>query len=62
MKPSLVLKEMKALREEWRKQGFKYTNEQQVAYNKLLELRRARVKEMQDNGQVYKGKASAESK
>ena len=62
MKPSLVLKEMKALREEWRKQGFKYTNEQQVAYNKLLELRRARVKEMQDNGQVYKGKASAENK
>ena len=62
MKPSLVLKEMKALREEWRKQGFKYTHEQQVAYNKLLELRRARVKEMQDNGQVYKGKASAENK
>ncbi len=53
---------MKALREEWRKQGFKYTHEQQVAYNKLLELRRARVKEMQDNGQVYKGKASAENK
>ena len=62
MKPSLVLKEMKALREEWRKQGFKYTNEQQKSYDKLLELRRARVKEMYANGQVYKGKASAENK
>ena len=62
MKPSLVLKEMKALREEWRKQGFKYTNEQQKSDDKLLELRRARVKEMYANGQVYKGKASAENK
>ena len=62
MKPSLVLKEMKALREEWRKQGFKYTNEQQKSYDKLLELRRARVKEMYANGQVFKGKASAENK
>ena len=53
---------MKALREEWRRQGFKYTNEQQKSYDKLLELRRARVKEMQDNGQVSKGKASAENK
>jgi len=62
MKPSLILKEMKELREEWRKQGFKYTNEQQKSYDKLLELRRARVKEMQDNGQVFKGKASVENK
>jgi hypothetical protein len=61
-KPSLVLKEMKELREEWRKQGFKYTIEQQNTYNKLLELRRARVKEMQANGQVYKGKASTDNK
>ena len=62
MKPSLILKEMKELREEWRKQGFKYTHEQQKSHDKLLELRRARVKEMQDNGQVSKGKASVENK
>ena len=55
MKPSLVLKEMKALREEWRKQGFKYTNEQQKKYDELVKLRYARVKEMYDNDQVYKG-------
>tara|TARA_B100000131_G_scaffold188648_1_gene181587 strand:+ start:788 stop:943 length:156 start_codon:yes stop_codon:yes gene_type:complete len=46
MKPSEVLKQMQELREEWRRQGFKYTNEQQKAYDKLLVLRRARVKEM----------------
>jgi len=46
MKPSLVLKEMNELRESWRKQGFKYTNEQQTRYQKLLELRRVRVREM----------------
>tara|TARA_R100000458_G_C8196507_1_gene188442 strand:+ start:236 stop:424 length:189 start_codon:yes stop_codon:yes gene_type:complete len=62
MKPAEVLKQMKELREEWRRQGFKYTNEQQKAYDKLLVLRRARVKEMIDNGQVYKGKASADNK
>ena len=44
MKPSQILKEMNELRESWRKQGFKYTHEQKAAYNKLLELRRARVK------------------
>ena len=43
MKPSLILKEMKELRETWRKQGFNYTAEQKLAYNKLLDLRRKRV-------------------
>ena len=32
MKPSLILKEMNELREQWRKQGFKYTKQQQVQY------------------------------
>ena len=54
MKPSQILKEMKELREAWRRQGFKYNAEQQVAYNKLLKLRRERVKEMYKNGQVWK--------
>ena len=62
MKPSEVLKQMKELREEWRKQGFKYTGEQQKSYDKLLVLRRARVKEMQDNGQVFKGKTTTDNK
>ena len=55
MKPSQILKEMKELREAWRKQGFSYTNEQKAAYNKLLELRRARVKSFYENDKVWKG-------
>ena len=55
MKPSQILKEMNELRESWRKQGFKYTHEQKAAYNKLLELRRARVKSFYENDKVWKG-------
>ena len=46
MKSSAILKEMNELKEAWRRQSFKYTNEQQKRYDELLVLRRARVKEM----------------
>jgi len=49
MKPSTVLYEMRDLRKEWRKQLFKFTNEQQKKYDELLILRRARVKEMMND-------------
>ena len=55
MKPALVLKEMKELREAWRKQGFHYTNEQQGRYDELLKLRRERVKSFYANDRVWKG-------
>ena len=55
MKPSLILKEMNELREQWRKQGFSYTREQQVEYDKLLKLRRKRVSYFLENGIVSKG-------
>ena len=55
MKPSEVLKQMNELREQWRKQGFKYTKEQQVQYDKLLQLRRERVQYFLKNGIVSKG-------
>ena len=55
MKPSLILKEMRELREIWRKQGFSYTNEQKAAYDKLLQLRRERVKYFYENDMVWKG-------
>ena len=55
MKPSEVLKQMNELREQWRKQGFKYTKEQQVEYDKLLQLRRERVQYFLKNGIVSKG-------
>jgi len=55
MKPALVLKEMKELRESWRKQSFHYTNEQQKRYDELLKLRRERVNYFIKNGLVSKG-------
>tara|TARA_B100000131_G_C17898419_1_gene525346 strand:+ start:496 stop:678 length:183 start_codon:yes stop_codon:yes gene_type:complete len=58
MKPALVLKEMRELREAWRRQSFKFTNEQQKKYDELLKLRRERVKEMYDRDLVYKGGTS----
>ena len=55
MKPSLVLNEMRELREGWRRQSFKFTSEQQKRYDELLHLRRERVKEMYASDMVYKG-------
>ena len=58
MKPALILKEMRELKEAWRRQSFTLTKEQQKRYDELLVLRRKRVKEMVDNDQVYKTGAS----
>ncbi len=58
MKSSLILKEIRELKEAWRRQSFKYTNEQQKRYDELLKLRRERVKEMYANDLVYKGGAT----
>ena len=55
MKPSEVLKQMKELKETWRKQSFSFTSSQQAEYNRLLGLRRERVREMYANDLVYKG-------
>ena len=55
MKPSEVLKQMKELKETWRKQSFSFTTSQQAEYNRLLGLRRERVREMYANDLVYKG-------
>ena len=55
MKPSEILKQLKELKEAWSKQSFRFTKEQQVEYDRLLQLRRERVKYMHDNGLVWKG-------
>ena len=55
MRPAEVLKQMKELREAWRKQGFSYTREQQTEYDKLLKLRRERVSLFIKTGRVSKG-------
>ena len=55
MRPAEVLKQLKELKETWSNQNFRFTREQQAEYDKLLALRRERVKYMHDNGLVWKG-------
>ena len=55
MRPAEVLKQMKELREAWRKQSFSFTREQQTEYDKLLQMRRERVSYFLKNGMVSKG-------
>jgi len=55
MTPSQVLKQLFKLKEDYRNQGFKYTSEQQIEYNRLLQLRRERVKYFYANDLVSKG-------
>ena len=55
MKPAEVLKKLDELRESWRKQSFKYTTEQQKEYDKLIKLRRERVRYFHEKGLVHKG-------
>ena len=55
MKPAEVLKRMKELKEEWSKQSFRFSKEQQAEYDRLLQLRRERVKYFHDNGLVFRG-------
>ena len=55
MRPAEVLKQMKELREAWRRQSFSFTKDQQTEYDKLLKLRRERVQYFLKNGIVSKG-------
>ena len=55
MRPAEVLKQMKELREAWRRQSFSFTKDQQIEYDKLLKLRRERVSMFLKTGRVSKG-------
>ncbi len=59
MKPSAILYEIQELRDTWRKQSFSYTVEQQKQFDKLMSLRRERVKWFYDNNLVWKGTSTA---
>ena len=54
MKPAAILYELQELRDTWRKQSFSYTLEQQKQFDKLMSLRRERVKWFYDNDKVAK--------
>jgi len=58
MKPSEVLKQMAELREQVKNQAFKFTKEQKAEYDRLLGLRRERVKFFYKEGRVSKGGAT----
>ena len=55
MKPSEILKQLNALKEDYRRQLFVYTTEQQKEYDRLIALRRDRVKSFYADGKVSKG-------
>ena len=55
MKPSEVLKQLNALKEDYRRQLFQYTPEQQKEYDRLIKLRRERVKSFYKDDKVSKG-------
>tara|TARA_R100001082_G_C4275450_1_gene121593 strand:- start:156 stop:344 length:189 start_codon:yes stop_codon:yes gene_type:complete len=60
MRPSEILKKLNELRECYREQSFKFTNEQQAEYDRLKQLRRERVKYFRDNDLVAKGGVKSE--
>ena len=55
MRPSQVLKRLNELRQNYREQVFKFTEQQQKEYDNLKQLRRERVKYFYDNNLVFKG-------
>jgi len=55
MKTSQVLKDLQALRKEWRRQNFHFTSEQKKKYDELLEQRRQIVKDYYKNDRVWIG-------
>tara|TARA_Y100000996_G_scaffold412481_1_gene398701 strand:+ start:1165 stop:1362 length:198 start_codon:yes stop_codon:yes gene_type:complete len=55
MKPSEVFTQLNALKEDYRRQLFVYTPEQQKEYDRLIVLRRDRVKSFYADGKVAKG-------
>ena len=58
MKPSEIFKQLAELREQVKNQAFKFTTEQQAEYDRLIGLRRERVKFFYKNGLVHKGGAT----
>ena len=58
MKPSEIIKQLNALKEDYRRQLFVYTPEQQKEYDRLIALRRERVKSFYADGKVSKGGSS----
>lgn len=61
MKPTEVIYQMRDLQKVWRDNNFNLSEGQQVTYDRLLQLRRERVRFMYDNNMVSKGSKSTDS-
>jgi hypothetical protein len=59
MKPSEIVYQLRELQDVWRKNNFHLNEGQQVTYDKLLQLRRERVRFFYDNNLVFKGSKAA---
>ena len=59
MKPSEIVYQLRELQDVWRKNNFSLSDGQQVTYDKLLQLRRERVRFFYDNNLVFKGSKAA---
>jgi len=59
MKPAEIIYQLRELQDTWRKNNFQLNEGQQVTYDKLLQLRRERVKFFYDNDLVFKGSKAA---
>ena len=59
MKPSEIIYQLRELQDTWRKNNFQLNEGQQVTYDKLLQLRRERVRFFYDNNLVFKGSKAA---
>ena len=54
-----TLQRLKELRQMWREQHFRFTHEQQEAYNVLIARRKERVRELIKEGRVWVGPSEA---
>ena len=59
MKPSEIVYQLRELQDVWRKNNFSLSDGQQVTYDKLLQLRRERVRFFYNNNLVFKGSKAA---
>ena len=59
MKPSEIIYQLRELQDVWRKNNFQLNEGQQVTYDKLLQLRRERVRFFYNNNLVFKGSKAA---
>ena len=59
MKPSEIIYQLRELQDTGRKNNFQLNEGQQVTYDKLLQLRRERVRFFYDNDLVFKGSKAA---